>query len=462
MRILFLICFCLFLCLAQSIPNLAGFFLWLDPLVGLAIPLAAKSLLFVLIPTLLLLIATAFFGRFFCGSICPMGTTLSLVGKIFRKKHKKEPSRFPRSIRYLLLALVLTAAVFGTNLIFWFSPIPLVTRLYVLLIEPFLTHSAQFSLEAITPYLGASKLTYLELHPNTFTFAWFTALIWLILLGLEYFAPRFWCQYLCPSGALFGLAAKFAKRSCHKKDALTCIGCGKCDTKHLPTRRTFLASLGCGLIVAATKTTPAQNLVRPPASLPESDFLTQCVRCGACMQICPTNALQPTFLETGLSGINAPVLDPRHGGCRPECVACTLICPTNAIRPLTLEEKVYAKIGTAVIDPNTCLAWKEERRCMVCLENCPYGAITVQTTKDSLIPKPEVTLEKCFGCGFCELSCPKKPAAIKVMPKGAIRIAHTDFAAEAKAHNLAIKMGQAEINDIPPQNEGNPPPGFLE
>jgi MinD superfamily P-loop ATPase len=62
------------------------------------------------------------------------------------------------------------------------------------------------------------------------------------------------------------------------------------------------------------------------------------------------------------------------------------------------------KIGTAVVQPKFCLAWKEMRLCLVCDEQCPYNAIKVE--RKGKYPKPKVIEEKCVGCGLCEYKCP--------------------------------------------------------
>ena len=60
------------------------------------------------------------------------------------------------------------------------------------------------------------------------------------------------------------------------------------------------------------------TLVRPPGSTAEDEFLARCVRCGECIRVCPTNALQPAFDEGGWTGIWTPVLKMKSGYCEYE------------------------------------------------------------------------------------------------------------------------------------------------
>src|ERR1035437_10269941 len=67
-----------------------------------------------------------------------------------------------------------------------------------------------------------------------------------------------------------------------------------------------LSGLGGGLLSAierqASKRAFNPALIRPRGSLPESEFLAKCIRCGECMKVCPTNAIHAAALEGGLEG----------------------------------------------------------------------------------------------------------------------------------------------------------------
>ncbi len=57
----------------------ADLFLRLDPLASLGTIVATRTLASALIPGLLTLGLTLVIGRFFCGHVCPLGTTLDLL-----------------------------------------------------------------------------------------------------------------------------------------------------------------------------------------------------------------------------------------------------------------------------------------------------------------------------------------------------------------------------------------------
>ena len=89
------------------------------------------------------------------------------------------------------------------------------------------------------------------------------------------------------------------------------------------------------------------------------------------MKACPTNAVQPAMLESGLQGMWSPLLKLRLGYCEYKCNACGQVCPTQAIVKLPLEQKQKTKIGLSVVDKNRCLPYAFGRQCQLCYDQCP-------------------------------------------------------------------------------------------
>jgi ferredoxin len=196
-----------------------------------------------------------------------------------------------------------------------------------------------------------------------------------------------------------------------------------------PNRRQVLASVGLAAVgvgvlnadLSARRDHP--HLLQPPGAR-DNHILDKCIRCGACMRICPTGGLQPALAEAGLTGIWSPVLLPRLGYCDFSCNACGQVCPVQAIPPLSLADKRLAVIGHAHIDTDRCLAWSDHTPCIVCEEMCPLPqkAIWLETVSarqpdGALIDLqlPHVNRERCIGCGICEYKCPVNgPSAIRV------------------------------------------------
>ena len=133
----------------------------------------------------------------------------------------------------------------------------------------------------------------------------------------------------------------------------------------------------------------------------------------------------------------APRLEPRFAACDQHCNACGQVCPTQAIRSLPLEEKIHARIGTAVIRKEQCLVWAQDKLCLICDEICPYNAIVFRTIDG--YRRPVVVASRCNGCGFCEARCPVRgDSAIVVVADGEIRLAEGSYLTEAKRLQLDL------------------------
>lgn len=181
------------------------------------------------------------------------------------------------------------------------------------------------------------------------------------------------------------------------------------------SRRELLASVAAGAVwTGLLKTGLAKKkspyLLRPPGAT-EDQFLTECVRCGRCLKVCPNSALQMSLFEGGWEGFWTPRIMPRHGYCDYECNACGQVCPSEAIPPLPLEEKQKAVIGIAYVDSEHCI------RCFICQKVCPVEAIGEVMVEDANFP--QAMPELCIGCGACEYECPVEgESAIRVYAPG--------------------------------------------
>ncbi len=420
-------------------------------------------------------------------------------GKKLGKSNSFEASDSFRSLKYMFLAGVLGTTLLGVSSLFLFSPLSIITRFYSLVIYPLAVMVSDLALSVGQPLfssLGLDRLSLVYFDTPRFATNLFVACLAVGIFALGLVKPRFWCRNLCPAGALFALCSKkplFRRRvseactGCSRclracpmgaigEDYVTtahteCITCLKCrevcpegaisfsargrDRSPVPEfsvgRRTVLTAGAAGVAAAAVAMTNltylhageepkplrSSTLVRPPGALPEVQFQERCVRCGECMKACLTNTLQPVWFEAGLTGLWSPRITPRAGACEQGCNVCGHVCPTGALRPLTLGDKKFAKIGTAIIDKSRCLAWEQNKKCLVCDEICPYNAISSQFAPDHTVTVPVIDENKCNGCGYCEFRCPLTgEAAIKVSPQGELRLASGSY--EQKARELGL------------------------
>jgi len=450
---------------------------------------------------LVVLSLTAFLGRFFCGFVCPLGAIQQGVGWLARRGQpataKVAANEFSalQSWKYYLLAFFLALALMGSMQTGLLDPLPLAYRSLNLAVLPLVDG----------PINGW----------RAYASVWLLGSIFLLILALNLIRPRFFCRFLCPLGALLGLAASVSPWRLGKKDAGRCGDCRRCEEfcegacqpsaeliqgecllclncldrcphgritfanrpsaageRPLPdlSRRGALLA-GTGLILAPLWRRgglAGENrdplLLRPPGALDEDRFLARCCRCGLCLRVCPANILQPALLEAGIQGLWTPVINYRLGrsGCQPTCIACGQVCPTAAIRPLTVAEKLGGgefasqgpvRIGTAFIDRGRCLPWAMDRPCLVCQEVCPVSPKAIFTRLSFEIIRDGESLPAWMFGREIELETP---------PAATVNLASGDYFVgiiaqpELGLRRIVRHLGERLVVEGPPTPSGTP------
>jgi len=229
----------------------AEIFLVLDPLVNISTAIAARIWVWSLGYALAVLVVCLVLPRSFCAYMCPLGTLLDLFDWALTDKVLKSRTRTYRSLantRYYVLAAVLAAAGFGVMLSGFVSAIAVITRAMLFI--------------AGTLQMGLMKGWYLV--PPMNTGHWISIGMFIVLISLNLLERRFWCKYLCPTGAVFSVVNLF--RLSERRVSSRCVECGKCQE---------VCSFG------AIK----------------SDYTTRdlnCSFCQSCAGVCPVDAIEFT------------------------------------------------------------------------------------------------------------------------------------------------------------------------
>jgi polyferredoxin len=412
--------------------------LQIDPLVAIGTLLTTHTIYKGLILAVLTVVLTIIFGRVFCGWICPFGASHQFVGYLGNRgrkvKERINSNRYRKAalLKYLFLIAFLVAAAIplGTNTVLFtglLDPIPFFHRSINIILLPIFD---QF-------------FNLLSVEPRLYEGAFLIGVLFVVAIFMNLLIPRFYCRFICPTGALLGLVGKYSvwrigktEASCSNcmqcenacegacepskqiriNECVLCLNCyDQCKDKGLKyrtkeseggeisnpdlTRRGLILSSVSGLLALqifplsmGTAATKDNTMVRPPGSLPEKEFLQRCLRCGQCMRICPTNIIVPSGVFGGVENLWTPVLNFTDGtsGCQLNCIACGHVCPTSAIRPITQSEKLgideFAekgpiRIGSAYVDRTRCLPWAMNTPCIVCQENCPVTPKAIYITE---------------------------------------------------------------------------------
>lgn len=462
----------------------------MDPLVMIANILSTGYVYRYLGWGLLILAVTLLFGRVFCNWICPYGTLHQFIGWLFNTRPGKEriQSNAYRplfALKYAILIVFLIMASMGALQIGLLDPICLMYRTFATVFAPMIDMGISgTSNQMARAGLDTLWIDNLKFAPGTearvFVGSFWIGVMIFVLVGMNVVIPRFFCRVMCPLGALLGVISRFSlfriNRDVHKctdcnlcmtrcegaadpqgqvrvSECFSCMNCiDDCpedaltfsmvglDTKQvvkapdMSRRQVVFASIAGVFAVPFLKNTGANTdhhfepeLMRPPGSVEESDFLAKCIKCDQCINSCPTNVLQPaTFEEAGIEGLWTPVMNFETGHCQLKCTMCSEVCPTGAIRKITVEEKLGKgvfeeegpiRLGTAFFDKGRCLPHAMEIPCVVCEEVCPTSPKAIQTKdveqKDVfgnvvVLNKPFMVPDLCIGCGICEHECPVK------------------------------------------------------
>lgn len=167
------------------------------------------------------------------------------------------------------------------------------------------------------------------------------------------------------------------------------------------TRRAFLVLAGQAVILVGLGgfvrlLGRKDRFLRPPGALAEEEFLSLCIKCQKCQEVCPAGAIVPVLTTEDIAGAGTPKLNFRLGYCN-LCLKCIEVCPTAALQPT---KKEAVRLGIAEVDKGRCVAWTW-KGCTKCHDKCPFAAITLDSSQ-----RPIVDASKCNGCGLCEHICP--------------------------------------------------------
>ena len=167
--------------------------------------------------SLVMVALTFILGRFFCGWVCPLGTTLDGARRLLftPRPDRGVAARWRRGKYYLLVGL-LAGSLLSVNLVGLFDPLSLLYRTVAIVFYPafgYGVEKAGLTLYRLGPpvtYVSEPlyqffKATVLPFRPLVYLLPFFTLVLFALVVAAERVDRRFWCRALCPLGALYGL-----------------------------------------------------------------------------------------------------------------------------------------------------------------------------------------------------------------------------------------------------------------
>lgn len=390
-------------------------FLAIDPLVSLSTSIAARSWIWSLACAGIILVISLLIPRGFCGYVCPLGTTIdffdwAIAGRV--KRFRVGTNGWWVHVRYYLLAGTLFCAIFGVLVSGYVSAIPVITRAVMYLGEPLQT--------------GIMRGWHLVVPMNAGHFV--SIGLFAVILLLSFLKPRFWCKYVCPSGAVFSLGNLLRLTS--RKVESTCIHCYKC-----------------------VEVCPFDAI--------KNDFTTRgtdCTLCQTCGGVCPSHSIK--FVERWhsieLKPRNMPPTNETAIGRRGFLSAAvgTVAAVTGGAGLAAATRAFGAKLDTAgspcpVRAPGSVPEHEFLRmciRCGECLKVCPYNVLQPMGFDQGLegLWTPEVMADHAGcapSCNTCGQVCPT--GAIRPLPLEEKRVARMGLAVVNETTCLPFANRQA-------------------
>lgn len=209
-------------------------------------------------------------GRLWCGFVCPFGLAQDLIGMIPAPRVMvpgkiDKPARY---VKYIVLAVfVILLPLLAKN------PYGIAESYFCKYICPAGTLQGGIPLmltnRALRALAGA-------------LFTW-KVLVLILILAASAFIPRFFCRYLCPLGAFYGLFNRFSFYQV-RLDRDRCTGCMTCGKVCPMDAVTLSADEGKARISGA-----------------------ECIRCGRCREACPEGAV-----ISGIGSAGEKMLSEQH------------------------------------------------------------------------------------------------------------------------------------------------------
>jgi len=395
-------------------------------------------------------IITILFGRIYCSVICPLGIYQDGIAHIAEKR-KKNRYRFRQSKKYryfIALAFFLLIAFEFTSVAIFIEPYSIFGRIASNIFSPIyrlINNVLAYFAERWNSYAFYHVDVYIKSLPIfIISIAYF-----LIITILAFVKGRWYCNNICPVGALLGCLSRFSVFKLHFNTE-KCNSCGLCEKNcrcsaidaknHIIDYSKCVMCFNC---VSGCKRGAMEYSAKPKsfANKENSEHLENSERTGktsrktfittiATLAAASTIKAQEKVVDGGLATIEKKKAPKRETPIKPAgsvslenfssrctgCQLCVQACPNDVLR-------ASSKLETFMQPEMSYERGYCRPECTKCSEVCPAGAIIKVTREQKTaiqighavwIGQNCVPLRDGVACGNCAKHCPS--GSITMMP----------------------------------------------
>ena len=377
---------------------LHAYFGWMAKLQFVPALLASSIVIIIAIAVI-----TILFGRIYCSVICPLGIYQDGIAHIAEKRKKNRYSfKKSKKYRYLIALAFFVLIAFGfTSIAIFIEPYSILGRFASNLFSPIYR-----LINNVLAYFAERWDSYAFYHVDVYIKS-----LPIFILSIVYFLTitilalvngRWYCNSICPVGALLGCLSKFSVFKLHFNTE-KCNSCGLCEK-----------NCRCSAI-------DAKNHI--------IDY-SKCVMCFNCVSGCKRGAMKySASLKNSKSSENYEYSEnSERTGKTSRKTFITTIATLAAASTLKAQEKVVDG-GLATIVKKKAPKRKTPLKpagsvsldnftsrctgCQLCVQNCPNDVLRASSKLDTFM-QPEMSFER----GYCRPNC---TTCSEVCPAGAIQ-----------------------------------------
>ena len=212
------------------------------------------------------------FGRFFCGWSCPVGLYQEIIAFLPFKKfypNKKTNESYSEFGLYFAGFVIILSIFIGVSRLYSISTTEATLKtIGIFSQDPLSALDPASTLFTFLSYMVFwNKIPYITpgLTVADPLWFWFRLLVMIVVFTIPAFIPRFYCRYVCPTGAIMGKFGKYSLIGL-KRNPVLCNECGDCNA---------ICSMGVRVMDHPDK-------IKDPL----------CIGCMDCAYVCEEGAIQ--------------------------------------------------------------------------------------------------------------------------------------------------------------------------